>query len=310
MSTLYSVVIPTREGGERLLAVLDALDRQRGAPEFEVVVADDGSLDATPARVAARRGLRPVRLSRGAALGPAAARNRGVAEAAGERIAFLGDDTVPEPDWLAALDRAWRERGAGPELAVIGYTTWHPRIRPTRFLRFLNEEGLQFGFSLIRDPERVPFNFFYTSNLTVARALLLAEPFDEGFPYAAWEDIEAAYRLERRGLRLVYEPRACVWHDHPTDFRRFAARQERAGYCAVVFWQRHRELGGFLGLSETGPPPRASRAARALRDALVRSLQLSPWESRTLWSAALRDHYVKGLHRGWRERVSRPGGTT
>jgi GT2 family glycosyltransferase len=308
VSPSYSVVIPTRDGGRRLLEVLDALEAQREAPELEVVVADDGSADGTPGLVAARAGRLRVRLSPGPPLGPAAARNRGVAAAGGERIAFLGDDTLPEPGWLAELDRAWSERGADPALAVIGYTNWHPRVRPDAFLRFLNEEGLQFGFALIDDPERVPFNFFYTSNLAVDRARLLAEPFDERFPYAAWEDIEAAYRLFSRGLRLAYAPGARVLHDHPTDFRRFAARQERAGYCAVVFWQRHPELGGFLGLSEAGPPARTAASARRLRDALVRSLQPFPVAPRTLWSAALRDHYVEGLHRGWRERVSRPGG--
>jgi glycosyltransferase involved in cell wall biosynthesis len=310
MSAGYSIVVPTRDGGERLERVLDALERQRGAPDFEVVVADDGSTDGTPERLAGRPSGRRVTISRGAASGPAAARNRGVRAAAAPRIAFLGDDTEPEPDWLAALDAAWRARGSGAELAVLGYTTWHPRLVPTRFLRWLNEEGLQFGFSLIRDAERVPFNFFYTSNVTLGRDLLLAEPFDETFPYAAWEDIEAAYRFERRGMRLVYEPRARVLHDHPTDFLRFAARQERAGYCAVVFWRRHPELGGFLGLSEAGPPPRTPPIRRRFRDALVRSLQSFPVVSRSLWSAALRDHYVEGLHRGWRELVSRPGGAS
>src|SRR5690606_27849837 len=104
------------------------------------------------------------------------------------------------------------------------YTGWHPRMRRTPFLDYLNEQGLQFGYALIRDPEDVPFNFFYTSNLSLGRERLLAEPFDEGFPYPAWEDIETAWRLCRRGMRLVYEPRARVAHDHPTDFDRFAAR--------------------------------------------------------------------------------------
>ena len=68
----------------------------------------------------------------------------------------------------------------------------------------------------------MPFNFFYTSNLSLSRDLLLAEPFDLRFPHAAWEDIEVAYRMKRRGLHMVYEPRARVAHDHPTDLARFA----------------------------------------------------------------------------------------
>jgi glycosyltransferase involved in cell wall biosynthesis len=305
-----SVVIPTRDGGDRVLEVLRALDHQVGAPPFEVVVVDDGSHDGSVERVRALTAAIEVRVLELEPSGPAAARNRGVRAAVGERVAFLGDDTVPAPDWLASHSAGWRRRGGGDEIALIGYTAWHPRLRPSRFLRFLDEEGLQFGYGLIRDPEAVPFNFFYTSNLSVSRRLLLAEPFDESFPYAAWEDIEAGYRLVRRGVRLAYEPNAVARHDHATDFERFCTRQERSGYCAVVFWRLHPELAEFLGLSESGPPPLPSRAGQWLREALVRALQPFPLPMRRLWSEALRFHYVRGLHRGWRDRVVEGGGGT
>src|SRR5690606_27938976 len=116
------------------------------------------------------------------------------------------------------------------------------------------EQGLQFGYALIDRPGDVPFNFFYTSNVSLARDRMLAAPFDEAFPYPAWEDIEAAYRLQRAGMRLVYAPQARTAHDHPTTFDRFATRQERAGYCGVVFALRHPELAGFVGVGPDGPP--------------------------------------------------------
>ena len=100
---------------------------------------------------------------------------------------------------------------------MIGYTRWHPRMRLNPFLRYINEYGLQFGYALIDDPENVPFNFFYTSNVSLPRELLLAEPFDLSFPYPAWEDIELSYRLEKGGMRLVYDRTATVAHDHPTE---------------------------------------------------------------------------------------------
>jgi GT2 family glycosyltransferase len=200
---------------------------------------------------------------------------------------------------LAAHRAAHRRHGDDLHLAVIGYTGWHPRMRVTPFLRYINEHGLQFGYALIRDPEDVPFNFFYTSNLSLSRELLLAEPFDLRFPYAAWEDIELAYRLKRRGLHLIYEPAATVAHDHPTDLARFAARQERAGYCAVVFYRLHPELGGFLGIGPDGPPPLPDGAVQRRRERLVRALQKLPLALPHLWEDVLRFHYVQGLHRGW-----------
>jgi len=303
----YSVVIPSRDGGDRLRAVLDGLAGQREAPPFEVVVVDDGSEPPVGESVARRdRGFQ-LELRRQGPRGPAAARNVGVAVARAPRLAFLGDDTTPKPDWLAEHDRAWRARAADRSVAVLGYTTWHPRLPRSRFLTFLNEEGLQFGFSLIHDAENVPFNFFYTSNVSLDRELAASERFDEAFPYPAWEDVEAAYRLMKRGLRLVFHRAARVEHDHPTDFARFCERQERAGYCAVRFAQLHPELGGFLGVGPEGPPPLPSPALQRIREGLVRALQRLPVATRKLWTEALRFHYVRGLHRAWRERGSRGG---
>ncbi len=98
---------------------------------------------------------------------------------------------------------------------------------------------------------------------------------------------------------MVYEPAATVAHDHPTDLARFAARQERAGYCAVVFYRLHPELGGFLGIGPDGPPPLPDGAAQRRREKLVRALQKLPLALPHLWEDVLRFHYVRGLHRGW-----------
>ena len=308
MALRYSVVIPAHDRCEILLEVLAALERQVGAPEFEVVVVDDGSRDGTPERLRGRGGDLALTVLVQEARGPAAARNRGVAAASGDRVAVLGDDTVPEPGWLAAHAAAHERRNLDDGLAVVGYTGWHPRVRRSAFLDYLNDHGLQFGYALIRNPDEVPFNFFYTSNLSLSRRRLLEEPFDERFPYPAWEDIEASYRLARRGLRLVYAPEARTAHDHPTDFDRFAVRQERAGYCGVVFFLRHPELAEFLGLGAGGPAPMPPAGPQRRKEALVRALQKWPVRLPRLWEETLRYHYLRGLHRGWRELVTERGG--
>lgn len=309
----YSVVLPTRDGAARFPSVLAALAGQRDAPAHEIVVVDDGSRDDTARRLAEWAAADPSRRRALAAggRGPAAARNVGLAAARGRRVAYLGDDTVPDPDWLREHDLAWRARGASDAIAVLGHIRWHERLRPTAFLRFLNDEGLQFGFGLIggadADPEELPFNFFYTSNVSLDRARAQREPFDERFPYPAWEDVEAAYRLARGGMRLVYHRAASVAHDHPTDFDRFRLRQERAGVAAVLCFRLHPELGPMLGLTAAGPPPLPSPALQRLREGLVRALQPFPVALRGVWREALRFHYIRGLRRGWSERFDGGG---
>lgn len=304
----FSVVIPTYNRMDTLPEVLDALDTQEEPPEFEVIVVDDGSTDGTWEYLEERRSSIPTLTLRQENAGPALARNWGVERASGDRVAFLGDDTVPQRGWLRAHAEAATSFGDHPLLAVIGYTAWHPRMKLSPFLRYINEYGLQFGYALIEDRDDVPFNFFYTSNLSLPRRALAEEPFDLGFPYPAWEDIEVAYRLKKQGLRLVYRPEAQVLHDHPTDLRRFMGRQEKAGYSAVVFHQRHPELGGFLGLSPEGPPPMPSVTRQRFRERMARvmhNIQV-PVKTPRLWEDILRFYYVAGLHRGWHERILEP----
>ena len=183
MGPEISVVIPTHNRLEVLSEVLQALEFQHDPPPFEVVVVDDGSTDGTGDWLRSRTFRIPLRTLVQENHGPAGARNTGVAAASGRWVAFLGDDTVPSPGWLATHREAHRKRGDDPHLAVIGYTGWHKRMRLNPFLRYINEYGLQFGYALIGDrKEDVPFNFLYTSNLSMPRDLLLAEPFDLGFP--------------------------------------------------------------------------------------------------------------------------------
>jgi hypothetical protein len=274
----YSVVVPTRDGGARLFEVLEALDAQCGAPEFEVVVADDGSTDGTPARVrAAVRGRCAAEL-------PARGPRRRATGCAGERSPFW-ETTRSAPDWLAEHERGFASRGGGDSIAVLGYTSWHPRLRTTAFLRYLNEEGLQFGYSLIDRPEDVPFQFFYTSNLSLARERLLEEPFDE-FPYAAWEDIEASYRLARHGFGLVFSLGAGA---HSTDRLTGSASVKSALDTARSSSGSGTRLAGFLGIGPDGPPT------------LLRGRQREAWSapcSRSPCDAAalvrsVRFHYIR-----------------
>jgi GT2 family glycosyltransferase len=301
----FSVVIPTFERPDTLRQVLEALGRQAGAVDFEVVVVDDGSLDATPERLRALSPPYPFRFFRQENSGPAAARNRGVEEARGRSILFLGDDTVPEPDLLAVHAQAHGEPRPFP-VAVLGYTTWPRDRRVSPFLHHINEYGLQFGYGLIEDPEAVPFNFFYTSNISLPRALLRAAGlFDTTFPHAAWEDIEIAYRMMRMGMKILYRPAAVARHYHDITFESFRRRQEKAGEAAAIFFEKHPELGDFLGVPQ---------AQQFSEEGPLRGRLLSSWAAlcerwdlpggRKALDAVLRQDYLRGLNRALGRRRS------
>ena len=111
---LISVVLPTRDRRDRLERAIDSVTRQT-YPNWQLVVVDDGSVDATPEFLACLDDKR-IRSVRARGLGACAARNIALGLAAGEIIAYLDDDNTFHEEWLKSL--AWGF-AQSPEASVL-----------------------------------------------------------------------------------------------------------------------------------------------------------------------------------------------
>lgn len=198
------------------LAALASLDQAN--ERFEVVVVVDGD-DASDLDVP--DGLE-TRVLHQIHAGPAAARNRGAAEARGRILAFLDDDCRPEAAWLNALTRAIRQH---PHALVSGRVVDASGSIYGEATQLLLDELVE------RLAENRPERRFATSNnMAVAReGFLIAGGFDERFPFAAGEDRELAERWLARGGTLVGAPDAVVRHVHQLTLTRFLALHARYG---------------------------------------------------------------------------------
>lgn len=94
-----SVVVPTRDRRDMVVATVQGLFDQRDV-SLEVVVVDDGSLDGTNEALAALNDPRVRVVRHDQARGQAVARDSGVAAARAEWVAFLDDDDRWAPDKL------------------------------------------------------------------------------------------------------------------------------------------------------------------------------------------------------------------
>ncbi|MCX8036079.1 MAG: glycosyltransferase [Candidatus Sumerlaeia bacterium] len=244
-----TVIIPTLNRAEQLACCLLALKQQTLAPErFDVVIVDNGSSPSQLADVQRAAATAPFRTTVliEPKRGPAAARNRGIEAARGARILFLGDDIVASRPLLAEHLAAAKGR---EDCAILGFTDWAPDLPVTPFMRYLApDRGPQFRYATIRDPNHCGYQFFYTSNISLARHWLDLERFDEEYPYAVLEDADLGYRLEKRGLRIVFHRPALAWHDHVIRFWEFVVRMERLGESMVRFAQKYPELRADEGL--------------------------------------------------------------
>lgn len=270
-----SVVVPTFERASILARCLAALECQTlPAQDFEVILVQDGFDRATPAEVEAARSRAHFALHYLVQehRGPGAARNRGLEQARGDVVVFIGDDIIATPTFLASHLEAHR-RDDYRGLAVLGHTTWAPWLPTSLLMAFLEENGEQFGYGLIEDPDDVPPRFFYTSNVSLKRDLLGGGPrFDEElFP---WDDVDLALRLVPLGLRIVYRAEALAYHDHRTDLAAFLRRMRQVGASARRLDVKH-GLDGRLERAE--PMLRENRAHHLVRAALRPLAELLGW---------------------------------
>lgn len=108
MSTAVSVVVPCLNGADVLPRQLDALLAQDFDGEYEIIVADNGSTDASRDVVAAYTACdaRVLGVDAGQVRGINHARNIGVEHARGVLVLLCDCDDEVQPGWLAAMARA------------------------------------------------------------------------------------------------------------------------------------------------------------------------------------------------------------
>lgn len=213
------VVICTYNRASELDRVLEALARQRGTADlsWSVLVVDNASTDATPEVVEVHRargtlpGLeRVVETEQG--LTPA--RRRGVAETSGDWVAFVDDDNLLEPDWLAGVAAATQDR---PRIGGVGGRVVLDWAAPPP--AFLHGFGFCYAEQEHGDEAREVDNL--TGAGMVLRRAALAECgwLDQpllldrvGRGLVSGGDVEIAQRVRAAGYTLWYTPAAVLRH--------------------------------------------------------------------------------------------------
>jgi lipopolysaccharide/colanic/teichoic acid biosynthesis glycosyltransferase/glycosyltransferase involved in cell wall biosynthesis len=236
-----SIIVPAFNAAGTLGECLTALLRQtapRGS--YEIIVVDDGSLDAT-ADVARRYCDEGVRLVRQQNQGAAGARNSGVAQAVGELLLFTDSDCAPQPDWIERMAGAF---GDPDTVGAKGTYLTRQRRLVARFVQIEYEDR----YDRMRNQERIDFIDTYSAGYR-RNIFLQNGGFDVAVRYV--EDQEFSFRLAEKGYKLVFVPEARVSHQHDQDVFEYVERKFNIGVWKARVMQRHPDRLA----SDTHTPP-------------------------------------------------------
>jgi succinoglycan biosynthesis protein ExoM len=266
-----SVCIATYRRPDRLRALLADLDGQHLLP-FEIVVVDNDPEASAREIVAERRALGarcPVHYDVQPEKNISLTRNRTVAVASGDWLAFIDDDERAPPPWLRQLaDAAGRhaaDGALGPVLPVV------PATAPAWIRR-----GSFYSWARMPTGTVVPANRLRFGNVLL-RARLLAPyraPFDPAYGLTGGEDGDLLARLVNAGSRIVWCDEAAV--TEPVETARLSLRWlMRRALRGGQDFARHTRAGRYGRQTVVDRVQFASRAITQL--ALATVLALVTW---------------------------------
>ena len=240
-----SVAIPSWNGLEHLKICIEALAAQNNpGMDWEIIVFDNGSRDGTAQWLERQHpGIKVI--SSGVNIGFAGAVNRLVADAEGEVVAILNNDTRPEPEWLGVLVDALYS--APSDVAVVSglIVDWSgERLDFAKGCMTFDGHAFQLDFHKRLKDCSIPapgtdLLFACGGNMIVRKNdFVESGGFDEDY-FAYYEDVDFGWRLWGRGRRIICAPDARVAH------RSGATSDALGNYCRGSLFERNSFLTAY-----------------------------------------------------------------
>ncbi len=225
-----SVVIASYNGATTLKTCLQSLEHLN-YPDYEVILVDDGSTDATPSIAALFPGIVSLRHPKN--LGLSAARNTGIEAATGTIVAFTDSDCRADEDWLFFLvGDLLRSRFTG----IGGHNLLPPDDSPTAASVMVSPGGPAHVMLNDRIAEHIP-----GCNMAFYRWALREIGSFNPIYRKAGDDVDICWRLQQRGYQIGFSSAGFVWHYRRNTIAAYLKQQTGYGEAESLLERRHPE---------------------------------------------------------------------
>lgn len=226
------VLHAVRSGYNVLKCVTSLLDQSVPRDWYEVIVVDDASTDDTATVLDSFRDtIRVIRTE--TSWGSSKSRNAGVAQARGEIVLFSGVDCLADK---CLLEEHLKSHSTRDGIVVIGRIGWQDDGRRNAFSDFIKQSEILVcqDASHIPDRDNVSYKYVYSANMSLPKRIFLSVGgSDERLVPGYYSDTELGYRLERAGIKIIYNNKAVVYHSVDLHLSRFSERMIAVGRSAV-----------------------------------------------------------------------------
>ncbi len=240
-SPRFTVVIPTYQRRDVVVANVTALAGQEYIGHFEVVVVVDGSTDGTAEALRALPVPFPLTVIEQPNQGASKARNRGTQAAKGEVLLFLDDDMESDPHLLVEHERSHR---AGADV-VFGHMPLHPQSPTSVLTQGIHDWAERRARRLSAPGASLTLHDFLTGQMSLRKEVFeRCGGFDTDFTCGGTfgnEDVDFGYRLQQSGYRLVFNPAAISWQKYVVQPRQYLKQYRQGGRADVIFARKHPE---------------------------------------------------------------------
>lgn len=241
---LISVVVLNYNGQSFLNDCLDSVLKS-DYNNFEVILVDNASTDNSFKSAQMKFGRYPQfkTIQNNENLFFAEGNNRGIKEAKGEYVVILNNDTVVQPSWLKEIAYVMQDKTIGAAQPKILSQTEPARIdyAGVDLDKYGYARGRGLGELDTGQFNKVEQIFYAGGTAMVVRRNVFNEVgfFDAKFG-AHWEDVDLSWRIRLRGYKIMFIPKAVVYHKGSQSMSLFVAKYR------VAWYVRKNRLSGLI----------------------------------------------------------------
>lgn len=234
MDTFFSIIVPVYNRPEEVRELLESLQSQNYAEDFEVVIVEDGSVDSSEQIVNFFRENLQISYYFKENSGPGDSRNYGMERAKGNYFIVLDSDCILPKQYLSEVDKELKKEFVhcfgGPDAADTSFTTIQKAINYV-MTSFLTTGGIRGGKKAVGKFQPRSFNMGISRE-----AFEKAGGFGRIHP---GEDPDLTFRIWKAGFDTRLFPDAYVYHKRRIDWNKFYIQVNKFGSVRPILNKWH-----------------------------------------------------------------------